>query len=69
MREPTTTVNGDSYERAAIEEWVRAHGTDPQTRQPLALADLRVNRGLRDAIEAEAEPLLQAAPPPRAATF
>ena len=47
MRDPVQTPQGNSYEREHIAEWIRVNGTDPLTRGPLALADLRPNRSLR----------------------
>ena len=31
MIDPVTTKNGQTYERSAIEEWLRTHNTDPNT--------------------------------------
>ena len=39
---------GNTYERAAIEKWVRRHGTCPLTRKPLTLDQLKPNRVLED---------------------
>lgn len=50
MRDPVIDREGNSYEREAIEEWLRARGVSPITRNPLAVADLAPNRALRDAI-------------------
>lgn len=42
MREPTyCSVDRKTYERAAIEEWVRANGTSPFTRATVRLRNLR----------------------------
>jgi len=52
MRDPVVDSDGVSYERAAVEAWVREHGTSPVTRRPLSLSDLRPNRALLDLIAA-----------------
>ena len=50
MQDPVIDRGGNSYERAAIESWVREHGSSPITREPMSLADL-TNRGLADSIK------------------
>lgn len=45
--------DGHSYERQAIEGWIRANGTSPLTREPLSAAQLRDNHALDDLIDAE----------------
>ncbi|KAJ3085923.1 hypothetical protein HK102_013684, partial [Quaeritorhiza haematococci] len=45
------TVDGRTYERSAIEEWIRTHGTSPVTREPATVGDLVPNRAVRDVIE------------------
>jgi hypothetical protein len=35
MKDPVATQVGQVYERAAIEEWLRAHNTDPVTREKI----------------------------------
>ena len=52
MQDPVIDRRGNCYERAAIESWVREHGSSPITREPMSLADLTPNRGLADLIEA-----------------
>ena len=75
MKDPVTT-RGDiekaagsgeysvrTYERAAIEEWIRQHppGSDPYTREPLLATDLVPNEALkREMWEAGVRPLLGA---------
>jgi U-box domain len=57
-------VSGRSFERTAIETWVRQSGTDPLTRAPLRLDQLIPNRDLKAAIERfKAEQSSQAARP------
>ena len=52
MNEPTfCTVDGQTYERAAIEEVVRSTGESPMTRARVRLTDLHPNRAIRDATE------------------
>jgi len=42
MRDPTRClVDGRIYERSAIEQWVKANGNSPFTRQPVALWQLK----------------------------
>ena len=38
--EPVVAPDGCTYEKEAIEKWIRTHGTSPQTREPLELNDL-----------------------------
>ena len=42
---------GNTYERIAIEEWIRAHGTSPITRSRLSVSELTPNRNLKDVID------------------
>ena len=51
MKDPVMTPSGRSFEREAIEDWVRKSGTDPLTRKPLRLDQLTPNRALKEAIE------------------
>ncbi|CAK7243365.1 MAG: hypothetical protein STHCBS139747_004884 [Sporothrix thermara] len=51
MVDPVVTKTGKSYERAAILEHLRRQSTDPLTREPLTVADLRPNLALRAACE------------------
>jgi len=72
MQEPVVDKEGNSYEKAAISQWIQTHGTSPITRSPLSVADLAPNRALRDAIAAflltHPQPILpQMAPPERKA--
>lgn len=34
--EPVIAGDGQTYERAAIEEWLKTHGTSPGTKDPLS---------------------------------
>lgn len=51
MEDPVIDPDGNSYERSAIENWLRTNTTSPITRQPLQIADLRPNRALKTAID------------------
>lgn len=41
FRDPVIAADGHVYEREAITQWIREHGTSPLTRQPLTLHDLK----------------------------
>ncbi|KAM0457451.1 hypothetical protein ACHAPV_003361 [Trichoderma viride] len=49
MVDPVVTKTGKSYERATIMEHLRRHPSDPLTREPLSVAELRPNLSLRQA--------------------
>jgi hypothetical protein len=51
MTDPVTTLNGDTYERSAIEDWINRNGKCPMTWAPLSIADLAPNLALRRIIE------------------
>ena len=52
MKEPVSDNQGISYERGAIEDWLRrGNTTSPSTQQVLRLSDLRPNIALRKLIE------------------
>jgi Mg-chelatase subunit ChlD len=51
MSDPVIDKDGNTFERAAIEEWLAKHGTSPITRNPMTRTDLTPNRVLRSAIE------------------
>ena len=51
MHDPVITKNGHSYERATIYEHLKRSPTDPLTRDPLTIDDLRSNFGLKAACE------------------
>lgn len=46
LENPVLTPNGVTYEKEAIEEWIRNNGTDPITREPLNISQLVINRAL-----------------------
>ena len=51
MIDPVVDPEGNSYERAAIENWLSRNETSPITRSYLSKRMLNPNRALRDAIE------------------
>lgn len=51
MHDPVITKNGHSYERATIYEHLKRSLTDPLTRDPLTINDLRNNYGLKAACD------------------
>lgn len=53
MIDPVVDPEGNSYERAAIVEWLQHKGNSPITRTPLRVDQLIPNRSLRNAIEEE----------------
>ncbi|KAK5108011.1 hypothetical protein LTR62_008846 [Meristemomyces frigidus] len=52
MHDPVMTKTGHSYERATIYEHLKRAPTDPLTREPLTIEELRPNYGLKAACEA-----------------
>mmetsp|Transcript_26143 Transcript_26143/g.38717 ORF Transcript_26143/g.38717 Transcript_26143/m.38717 type:complete len:306 (-) Transcript_26143:915-1832(-) len=53
MVDPVVDPEGNSYERAAIENWLVHNNTSPITRAPLTASQLVPNRSLKKAIEDE----------------
>lgn len=51
MHDPVITKNGHSYERATIYEHLKRSPTDPLTRDPLTIDELRSNYGLKAACD------------------
>ena len=51
MKDPVIGSDGHTYERSAIEQWLRQEGTSPITRQTMNRTDLTTNIALRDTIE------------------
>jgi len=51
MRNPVNTPYGQTYERTAIEEWIRTNHNCPFTRQSLRVQDLSPNLALKSIIE------------------
>lgn len=57
MIDPVVDPEGISYERSAIEEWLKTHATSPVTRSILTASDLVSNRALKDVIEQKCKEL------------
>ncbi|CZT06285.1 related to CHIP protein (carboxyl terminus of Hsc70-interacting protein) [Rhynchosporium agropyri] len=51
MLDPVVTKTGQSYDRSSIMEHLRRSPTDPLTREPLQVSDLRPNLALKAACE------------------
>ena len=51
MRDPVICVDGHTYERSAIEEWLRLNDRSPLTNKPLESLLLIPNHAMRSAIE------------------
>lgn len=52
MMDPVICCDGHTYERAAIEMWLRNNSRSPKTNQPLSSRQLIPNHALRSSIEA-----------------
>jgi len=50
MKDPVVDSEGFSFDRPAIEEWLKEHCTSPITRKILRIHQLIPNRALRDSI-------------------
>lgn len=50
MQDPVCAADNHTYERAAIEAWLREHNTSPITRERLANNQLRPNHLVKSAI-------------------
>jgi len=50
MRHPVVADDGFTYERSAIERWLRSNSTSPKTNEPLANKTLRPNMDLKSLI-------------------
>jgi len=48
MNDPVIGKDGYTYERSAIEEWLRSHNESPMTRERMTANDLVPNRILRE---------------------
>ena len=53
MRDPVTTADGHTFERAPIERWLRTHDTSPMTGAPLAHKQLAPAIALRQLIQSQ----------------
>ena len=52
---PVIDSQGYTYEKAAIESWVRVNGDSPVTRSPLSMDQLVPNTVIRDLLQAEVD--------------
>jgi len=52
MTDPVTDRDGNTYDRAAIMQWLATNSTSPITRRPMTAADLVPNRIVRELLEA-----------------
>jgi hypothetical protein len=50
MTDPVIDNDGNTYERSAIQEWLKNNGTSPITRRRMNPSELRSNRAVLDAI-------------------
>jgi len=55
MEDPVICADGHTYERYAIEMWLRTHSRSPKTNQPLSSRQLIPNHAMRNTIEAMSE--------------
>ena len=53
ISDPVISKFGTTYERGAIENWIRVNKSSPITREPLSLSDIRDNDALYDLIQLE----------------
>ena len=51
MEDPVVCADGQSYDRSAIEEWLKDHRTSPVTNLPLPNLQLVPNHALRNSIQ------------------
>lgn len=51
MHDPVVTKTGNSYDRSTMIEHLKRSRTDPLTREPLRMSDLRPNLALKEACE------------------
>ena len=47
MNNPVTGSDGQTYEREAIETWLRQHNTSPHDRSPMSISSLKLNVALK----------------------
>lgn len=64
MKDPVTDTDGNTFERAAIVEWLTKHNTSPITRNPMRVEDLVPNRALAAALSGQPPVDQQAATAP-----
>ena len=51
MKDPVLGTDGYTYEKEAIQQWLRSNTQSPMTREPMRMDGCRPNRALKDAIE------------------
>ena len=68
MTDPVSTLDGFTYERAAITEWLRTKDTSPSTGATLESKALIPNYSLRSIIRTFLESSALMPPPPSPAT-
>jgi serine/threonine protein kinase len=51
FRDPVLAKDGHTYERQAIEQWIRTNGTSPITREPLSIEHLYPNRTVKELVD------------------
>ncbi|CAF3893334.1 unnamed protein product [Rotaria sp. Silwood1] len=51
FHDPVSAPDGHTYEKQAIEQWIRSHGTSPITRQPLSIEQLHPNRTVKELVD------------------
>ncbi|CAF5013749.1 unnamed protein product, partial [Rotaria socialis] len=51
FRDPVVAQDGHTYERAAIEEWIRKNGTSPITNKQISLEHLVPNYAIKKIVE------------------
>ena len=52
MKEPVIFPDGYTYEKSAIEDWIKVHHSSPYTRQRMEADQGIPNRALKDQIDA-----------------
>eukprot|EP00210_Caulerpa_lentillifera_P001613 g1551.t1 len=56
MKDPVIATDGHTYERKAIEQWIREKGESPVTRQPLTVSTLITNLAIKNLIDSYSTP-------------
>ncbi|CAF2873956.1 unnamed protein product [Rotaria sp. Silwood2] len=59
FHDPVLAPDGHTYEKQAIEQWIRRHGTSPMTKQPLSIEQLYPNRIVKEIVDVFETLLLQ----------
>lgn len=53
VHDPVVGPDGNTYERVAVENWIRIHGTSPVTRNPMSIEEMYPNHAIRNLLETE----------------